>query len=737
MIKKTTRRIASALALYASSCAGAYAAAEFQYFVYPVGGITGISQSAVKVDAPGPKYGGMINEKYADLFFDAATQQALVQSFKNGVAKQFPTSVVGANQIRSSKSGKYAYQPYETTQCSPSFTVNYKDSFAIAMGISRLSTYFNTYSDFTQVLVPITYTVRFVKLNGASGVFSKSETIYSGMTALTNDLYMPGTRDIKPENIAKLKAAIMADGLQMVQRHVDAAAKGFSPKQSEITVAARDGDYFIFNNGSEVGFSSGEDFDAVNDKGEEFSFTVEYASNGLAVAVASDFTADIKRATNRLRQGEKLTFSFTKQGKDDAKPSVLAVQYTPAAGASLTDQQVLDNALLSIVADDIGFKAPFNLVKHDADFSRLKTQIRGEANCESTMFQDMNGFADNSTKPRTNPDLYLKLDAHSSPVFTAIGVGGATTKSIFTNSVSLSLIDRSSVVNQVFSGSSPYELTRTGGKGLDNNQANEINLKNAALTSFQSMLSGFSVAPKTVGIKAVSNGVLTLAQPLSLSVFNQAKIVRPLKAGSSKAPVFMPLPGSVAQLIKPTQDTDKIEIKGQVRTTDLIMLGATDAANKPLKFCDDTRKRHFLMTPSLKHPSMGDAVVGRVISFKTKGFNMYETSVAYLDSVQLALRDGFFGNTEVVKSVESPYCVVAQEVQQLVKNDCAADKCSGSASIASGVRIYEGANKIGESIIGAKFDFSDIKADALSQFVGVKAYELQLNSIAQHKSKLN
>jgi hypothetical protein len=88
MIQKTTRRIASALALYAISCAGAYAAAEFQYFVYPVGGITGISQSAGKVDSPGPKYGGMINEKYADLFFDAATQQALIQSFKNGVARQ-------------------------------------------------------------------------------------------------------------------------------------------------------------------------------------------------------------------------------------------------------------------------------------------------------------------------------------------------------------------------------------------------------------------------------------------------------------------------------------------------------------------------------------------------------------------------------------------------------------------------------------------------------------------------
>jgi hypothetical protein len=736
MFKKTTRGITAALALYLGHWCSAHAAAEFQYFVYPVGGITGISQSVGKAAAPGPKYGGMINEKYADLFFDTPTQQALIQSFKDGVAKQFPTSVVGANQIRTSKSGKYAYQPYESAQCSPGFTVNYKDSFAIAMGISRLSTYFNTYSDFTQVLIPITYTVRFVKLNGASVVFSKSETIYTGMTALTKDFFVPGTQNIQPENITKLKAAIMADGLQMVQRHVEAAAKGFSPKQSEITVAARDGNYFIFNSGSEVGFSSGEDFDAVNDKGEEFSFTVEYASNGIAVAVASDFTPEIKRATNRLRQGDKLTFSFTKQGKDDAKPSVLAVQYTPSQGSNLNDQQVQDNALLSIVADDIGFKAPFNLIKHDADFSRLKTQIRGEANCESTMFEDMNGFADNSTKPRANPDFYLKLDAHSSPIFTATGVGGATTKSIFNNAVTLSLVDRSSVVNQVFVGSSPYELTRTGGKGLDNNQANEINLKNAALSAMQTMLTGFSVAPKTVAIKAVAGGSITLAQPLPLSVFNQAKIVRPLKAGS-RATIFMPLASSQAQLVKPTQDTDKMDIKGEVRSTDLIMLGSMDATNKPLKICDDTRKRHFLMTPSLKHPSMGEGVVGRVIPFKAKGFNLYETSSAYLDSVQLALRDGFFGSTEVIKNVESPFCVVAQELQQLVKNDCAADKCAGSASVASVVRIYEGANKIGESINGAKFDYSDIRPDALSPFVGVKAYEHQLNSIAQHKSKLN
>ena len=143
------------------------------------------------------------------------------------------------------------------------------------------------------------------------------------------------------------------------------------------------------------------------------------------------------------------------------------------------------------------------------------------------------------------------------------------------------------------------------------------------------------------------------------------------------------------------------------------------------------------MTPSLKHPSMADGVVGRIIPFKAKGFNLYETAPAYLDSVELALRDGFFESKEVVKNVESPFCVVAQELQQLVKNECAVGKCAGSASVASVVRIYEGANKIGESINGAKFDYADITPEALSTFVGVKAYEHQLNSIAQHKSKLN
>ena len=44
-------------------------ASGFQYYVAPLQGITGISQSVPREGEPapkGPKYGGMINEKFAE-----------------------------------------------------------------------------------------------------------------------------------------------------------------------------------------------------------------------------------------------------------------------------------------------------------------------------------------------------------------------------------------------------------------------------------------------------------------------------------------------------------------------------------------------------------------------------------------------------------------------------------------------------------------------------------------------
>lgn len=713
---------------------GAHAATEFQYYVYPVESITGISRSA-KPSSTGSQYAAMINEKYANLFFDSVVQKTLIASFTEEVKNKFPTSVVAPNQIRSSRSGKYAYQPFNEAQCNPSFTAYYKDTFAIAMGISRLSVYVNTYGSITQVLVPVTYTIRFVKLNGASVIFSKSETIYTDVTAATSEILVPGSSTIQSQYLQKIKAAILNDGLKMVARQTEAAASSFSPKQTKIAIEGRDGKYFIFSKGSEVGFSSGEDFDATDDAGNEYVFTVEYATNGLAIAVASEFSSEVKNATNRLRAGEALQFVFTKQGKDDNKPSVLAVQYSPTKNKGLSEQQLINNALLSVITDDLGFKAPFNLIKHDADFFLLKNQIRAEANCEATMYAEMNGFADNSTMPRANPDYYLKLDALRSPVLTLTGLQGVTTQSVFDNTVVISLINRSGVVDQTFLGNNSYELNRTGGKGLAIDQASEINLKNAALAATETLVAQFSTQPQLLPISSVNKGSITLSKVLPLSVFDQAKVVRPLRIGFAGKTVYLPLASSVVQLVKPLQDSNQIEIKGELKSSDFILLAAFNPENKKLKACDASRNRQFL-TPPLNTPSYAEEMVLKLMAAHFKGYHFYETETAYIDSVQIALRDGFFASQKVERNFDTPYCAVVVELQQLPKNECtAADICSGTVAIASGLRVYEGTTKIAESINGAKVDFTDIQSSVLPQFAGLKAYEQQINSIPVHQKK--
>lgn len=736
----------SLFALAVSSLAGlANAAADFQYFVIPIGGITGISQSAtsIKSDKPSVKYSGMINEKYADIFFDSEAQNQLISRFKSKVVNAFPTSVVGPNQIvTQGREGKYAYLPYDVAQCSPNFKVGYKDAYAIAIGISRLSTYFNTYSNFTQVLVPITYTIRFVKLDGASVIFSKSETIYTQLSTTTSDFFASGSTEISPENTAKLKAAILEDGLKMIERQVDFAARSFSPKQTKISVIGRDQEYIMFDHGSEVGFVSGEDFESVDKNGNDVSFTVKYATDQLAIAVAANFPAT-KKSTNALREGDSLEFSFTKQGKDDAKPSVLAVQYTSIENKDLSSGQTIDNALQTILADDIGFKAPFNLIKQDPDFVRLKVQIASEANCDSSMFKDMNGFADNSTKPRQDPDLLLKLDHANSPVFSIAGVGGVTIKNIFSSAVTLSLIDKSNVTRQVFIGSDNYELTRTGGKGIAQDQAEEVNLKNASLVALKSLLEGFSLTQKTVAIRKLSGSTVTLSEVIPLSVFKQMRLVRPLSIAKTGKVIYLPIPMSEAQLERPTQDTATYGVKldqmgdqaSSLKQSDLVVFSGSVGNNRPMKLCEISRKRVFMAT-NLKNPSGFESMFGRIIGASVKNFDLLEDSPIYLQSVVQALKEGHFESTSLSVIPDSPFCLLPMEVQQLPKSECANAQCSGNASVGSGIRVFERDTKIAESLAAAKFDFSEIKEDGLSQFIGVKSFEHQLSTITQHKSKL-
>jgi hypothetical protein len=706
----------------------------FQYYVFPIQGITGISRPPGIVKVEGPKYGGMIDAKYADEFFPDSAQQQLNSFFQAEVQSKFPKSTVSAKQVLGTKSNA-PYQYVANAQCSDKgFAVDYGDSYAIALGINRLSVYVNQWDKYADILIPVTYNIRFVQMSTGESAFTQSETIYTRYSGLSANVLDPNTKQISKAVLNVLSNAIRDDAKKITTSLIEKAAKSFNPQKTTITVVGRDGKYIIFGNGSEVGFSSNQSFDATNDKNQDLMYDIVYATKGLAVGIVSKFSPEVTRASDAVSKDDKLSFVFSQQGKDDAKPTVLVNQFLASymPNKSLTAQQVLNNSLSSILADNIGFDAPFNIIKHDPDNVLLLNQIKSEANCDSGIYEKIPGFAANTNNSRPTPDFFLKLESFNSPAYTAWGVGRVNSNTSFNTSVGLSLIDKSGVVRQAFLGTSPYELSRSVGKGLSLQDAVEVNLKNATLSAVGEFKSKFKFKNSVIPIKSVGSGAITLAQPLPVSIFDDARIVHPVShAGKT---VLIPISSSVAKLVHPPADSDRIEFKGQISSSDLIQVPSLDYSKKPAVKCEGKIGR--TLQGNLNVPSGADITITPVGLYGAKGFSLMEADSVFLTSIKSVLQDARFAEGNIFEPQPAAACYLAMEFQGITKNECTSGKCSGAATVASGLRIFVNENKVAESIATSKFEFSDIDSELLPNFIGLKTYENHVQNYLNHQTKL-
>jgi hypothetical protein len=119
------------------------------------------------------------------------------------------------------------------------------------------------------------------------------------------------------------------------------------------------------------------------------------------------------------------------------------------------------------------------------------------------------------------------------------------------------------------------------------------------------------------------------------------------------------------------------------------------------------------------------------------GFNFFETSEVFLRSVKQTLDDGFFaseGTFDTLNNVSQ--CLVVQESQRLESKLCTADACNGVVAIGSAARIYEGDQKIRESIIGRQLSFKDRRESEISGLSGNMSFQTLMKSFDEHKKKL-
>lgn len=719
-------------------------AQTFQYFVTPIGNdsihsVTGLNdQQALGVS--GPKYGAMINAKYADLLLGPQEQKRLNGHFSRLIAAAFPSAVVGPNQVvHDTKGGKYAYEPDAGRECrDASFKVGHRNVFAATIGVSRLSAYVNDYAgSLSQIIIPVTYTLRFVKLNGASIVFSKSETVNTQLIDQTSSFYAPGSKLLSETNTSKVKESLLRSGEAVIAKLVESARSNFQPKQSQVRLSARDGPYFVFDRGSEVGFIQGDTVYPEHN-GRDLAFVIEYATDRLAVAVAANVNEEVTEATKSLRPGELIDFNFAKPGRDSTKPSILVASYEVTEGQDLPQDQVLVNALQQVLTDDLGFVTPFNLVKRDPDYERLLNQIKADVGCsDKQMWEKIPGFSRTSLNEQNTPGYFLKVDFTQSPAYQASGVGGVTSTDIFRTSVTLSVLDISGVLKQTANATAQYELKRTDGKGISVDEAAEVNLKNVGLDAIRQLVSGFAPRERIVKLTSVDSDNINLGETLTPTMVASSRLYRRLRVGEGR---FVGLPvaasgfkGTAIEL--PAERSNRLTYKGLPPKPDTDYLVITAGGEMPfVRQCDSNRQNQFFQHKLLNKSSEAQRLIPQIIGPSLKNYVYVETNRPFKQSVEHALKS--FDKKNFGLATMPEFCLLGLELQNLTKLDCNAGKCTGTGSVASGVRIFSTTSKVAESVIGATFDFKEIDERQLSSFVGLKAYEHHVKNFGIHGSKL-
>ncbi len=714
--------------------------ASFQYYVSSLDTVTGISLGANvgrdAVEIKKKRYSALIDEKYVRQFFDSRAREILVSTLKQGVQQAYATSYIGLNQVGSAREGVYKYAPYDEARCEPSFRSNYKDVFTTSIGISRFSVYRNDYNEFTQILIPVTYTLRFIKIDGAEIIFSKSTTIYTTGTFLRRDVIDPKTNDITKARLEEFRAAVLNDGTRSISELVAEAKSRFNPQAREVKVIEKKDGYFVFDKGSEIGFSSQDRQSLVglDSNGNGYSFDIHYASQSVAVGRPTNFGPEVVRKVNGLQEGTPLTFSFSKIGRDDNKQTILAVPAAINLPSGDQTKNANTRALMDLVVDDLGYNAPFNVLKIDPDFDAVKNELRNGVSCFN--LNEVNGYGDVSDPSRKPPQFFLWLSYGNSPVATSEGMGGIEKKFIFDTAVSLTVTDQYGAVQHSAVGVSPYELTQSGGKGLSIVQAMEINAKNAALLAIRDLTTQFRPVMRVLSVKNANNGEAVVNEMVDSKAISTVEIRRPLQVAALKKTVNILIPRDEVSLEASSDPKVGLTYKGSLRKGDILQLTANPWVKPSLIHCPSTRKRSFVDDVLSSTNDMQD-VAETVLGSKLSAFNFFETSEIFLISAKQTLENGFFSGDGMFNAVSNiGQCLVVQELQRLETKSCAAGECRGVAAIGSAARIYAGDQKIKESVIGHQLSFKNKREAEISGLSGNMSFQTMMKSFDEHKNKM-
>ena len=667
-----------------------------QFYVFPVNELDGVS---LKVS---PQSRPMIDQRVRALL-SPQVQAGILGAFDKALLKAFPDSSVHARQVTDLKKGQYKY--IESPTCRDGFTAPVQSSYAAVIGLTRASWYeVARDGGRTEILIPITLNIQLVKPNLSKVVYSVSETLYSPFLFSKDEL---GTTAMS----AKV-ADIVAQGLNLqIASLVETLKNNFKPKDIPVNVVGQEQGVLIVDQGFEVGFKLDDELQASNAKGGNPAlFRVLSVDSGYAV---------LKLIEGNASKGDAFVFTFESAADDSRKPRVMPV-------TNLRPEGQINAVVAELFSKNLGFKAGFQLVPVDVNFSQTMDTIRFSASCVPwDKFPSTKQVFESRSD---TPDFLIKFNLSKSPMVRQSGIGAVKTSDSFFTSVTAQLVDKGG--NVIFSelGTDRYILEKTSGQGLTVASAEEISLKNATLALSNRFINNVKFENGNFKISSVGKSSfnvdgLTLAagvepayeilRPLDTKVNGRATFLRVAvdKGGAGPAQAGNGTILSYAKIDISPSNGDLLRIVNMPRP------GQTRISECTSTYKSATSVNADFLIPLVKHAAYAS--------------NKFQPSLIepdfYKDANEL-LSAGFF-KLQLVPPLATEQCIKAGYSVVPSAEACQDNSCSIKSLFATTLILEKAGTRVGNYVQAETVTFEGFSKPETANFVGFKAYESVLKNL--------
>ena len=717
-------------------------AAEFQYFVFPMQDIIGVPNIGQS------SYGSLINKQALDeLLFPlpSSSDQKRIgrdefhQYFQKKLQETYSGATVHPTQIGNGRSFNQ-YQFAANRGCSSDtslFRTPIADSYAVSLGLTRLSLFRNDFDKYVQVFVPVTFTVQFIRPHGLQIVFSKSQTEYVGRE-FTKQEALDASGKFNNQTIQILRDLVTKAAMRSVDKLMLSAKTGFSPKQAPVGVVDWKGDYVILDKGPDAGFSSSQTYTVYlpNDE-NEYYFQVLRTQSGWTVGKFED-------GMPKISKGMKLNVAFTSVGKDDSKPDLMPLINSNVKDVGVISDEEFRNSLVEYFSSNVGFGAPFNLSTLSPILENIGSDIKRDANCvDPKVYETIPGLSRVSTVNRQTPAFFLAFDMAKSQAFRTELTGGTKSRDVFRMVENIRISDRENNVVHSTLAEFKAENEIAYGKGLNLREVEELALKNVSTLAAQSLISNLKINPREFTVQVVEPGRIKLSKAAGTNFEAGSILLRPLGVNVNGSPVYLPFSEMDVALSSDTPTVEGSDL--WVKVNDPKKTLRPGDVLRSVQFIDKKDKISSCAKPVFEIPNnaikINNTAVANLIAthaLVTSGrFNVVEPDFLSIQATNKKLEALFYKEFISDKASTVGFCYTPAIWIKDENSQCTApNNCSISGSIGSGILIDKDQKFWKRDLIVSKFSANEIEQNSKARFFELKAFEAFAATAAELSKKL-